>query len=661
MLATLALAAATCVAAPLPEPAGGWAVASPLLAAQQPHQATPLSRPPPCSAYAPLDGEANYGIGAEEGWLRLRLPPTLDEPRLLLRFAGLEQVCVYWPRRQAAPLRDCRQRATPAGLGGSDIGWLLRPPADFDPAGEIQLGAIAPLWLKLPLEYGSAEGLARASHRRQYYWGLYYGLLLASAVMGLVTFAAQREKMYLIFAAHVGALGVAVALWQGRFVAWEFAGISSVGLAPMLMGLAVAAGALFHRDFMATARTAPRASRGFGLVAAAAVGSALLVPLAPASASSAIGGLALLWVGLTLGTAMLRAKGGAQSARYVLAGTSVLLAAIVINALQALGLPLASPQATNLWLYVGVLSSTLFLVVAMTRRVRTMTLERDAALQVLGRQGAQASGISAERQARLAPKLQSALSRGLLELHYQPILRGRSGQLVALEGLLRWPRGPELEPVGSAETVALAQASGIGGKLSDFVLQRALADMAAWRGLGYAVPAVAINLRAEDLSVELPRRVFRALAAWRLPPSALQLEITEQALVRNLERAGKVVEALCDGGVEVWVDDFGSGYSALNYLRSLPATGVKLDRAFLQDYPAHPRARQLVEAVLGLARDLGLKVIVEGVETAEQQQRLNSEGDLLLQGFHYAEPLDAPALRGWLQQRRQQATQANAA
>ena len=266
MLATLALAAATCVAAPLPEPAGGWAVASPLLAAQQPHQATPLSRPPPCSAYAPLDGEANYGIGAEEGWLRLRLPPTLDEPRLLLRFAGLEQVCVYWPRRQAAPLRDCRQRATPAGLGGSDIGWLLRPPADFDPAGEIQLGAIAPLWLKLPLEYGSAEGLARASHRRQYYWGLYYGLLLASAVMGLVTFAAQREKMYLIFAAHVGALGVAVALWQGRFVAWEFAGISSVGLAPMLMGLAVAAGALFHRDFMATARTAPRASRGFGPV-----------------------------------------------------------------------------------------------------------------------------------------------------------------------------------------------------------------------------------------------------------------------------------------------------------------------------------------------------------------------------------------------------------
>lgn len=193
------------------------------------------------------------------------------------------------------------------------------------------------------------------------------------------------------------------------------------------------------------------------------------------------------------------------------------------------------------------------------------------------------------------------------------------------------------------------------------MLQRALADMAAWRGLGYAVPAVAINLRAEDLSVELPRRVFRALAAWRLPPSALQLEITEQALVRNLERAGKVVEALCDGGVEVWVDDFGSGYSALNYLRSLPATGVKLDRAFLQDYPAHPRARQLVEAVLGLARDLGLKVIVEGVETAEQQQRLNSEGDLLLQGFHYAEPLDAPALRGWLQQRRQQATQANAA
>ncbi len=647
---------ALCLAAPqLVAGPAGWAEVDQIelvTVDRQARHADPAASPPDCTAFSPHQGEVNLGLSSATAWLRFRPGTAGADQRLLLRFGGLSQVCAHWPLSSGGYQVDC---APNRGVRRVRQGFLLTPPETLDMEREAFVAARSKLWLKLPLEYGSADALAETEHAGQLYWGLYFGVLMGFALLGAVVFAGQRDVMYLYFAAHVACLGLALALWQGRFTAGLGAG--SIAIAPALIGLSLAAGALFYRDFLGTGGAAPKTHAGFGWLAGLASGCALLSLLAPQSGSSLLGLTALAWIGLAVFTALQRAWKGSRSARTMLLGLSLLLLALLVNAFQVLGWPLLGARRTNLLLYLGVLSSALFLVLAIAQRVRLLALERDRANRLLLRLDRQLAGaqLPMELQEHLERRLPVALGAGQLALHYQPLLDVQSGELLGAEALLRWPE-LEVPQIGPQALVEAAAQCGQSDTLTDWILRSALQQMSRWDEAGLPAIRVSVNLGADEFhQPELPQRIARALQDCAMPASRLALEITEHTLIHDLAQARRTIREIRDLGVGVWVDDFGAGYSSFNYLRTLPVSGIKLDRVFMQGFPEQAAALTLVRALLALARDLGLQVVVEGVENASQQDCLRAHGGVAVQGYFHARPMAAVDFQAWVQRRAQQA------
>jgi EAL domain-containing protein (putative c-di-GMP-specific phosphodiesterase class I) len=177
--------------------------------------------------------------------------------------------------------------------------------------------------------------------------------------------------------------------------------------------------------------------------------------------------------------------------------------------------------------------------------------------------------------------------------------------------------------------------------ITDFVIHQALDDASRWRSLSVEVP-VAINLPAPALvDLELPARLMSALGEHRIEAAALTIEITEDLYLDNLDHAGAVLNVLRQSGIRVAIDDFGSGYSALSYLRDLTIDEVKLDRDFIAPILIDPRAAAVVRAVVNLAHELGLTTVAEGVENAETAARLREYGCDVGQGYFFSAPLSA--------------------
>ncbi len=654
MIAQAALA--LCLAAPqLAAGPSGWAEVDHIqLVTMDPQAqyADPAGPRPACSAFSPHQGEVNLGLSKGTAWLRFRPGPTAGEPRLLVRFGGLSQLCAHWPLTSGGYRVDC---APDNGVRPVRQGFLLTPPAGLDAERDAYLAARSRLWLKLPLEYGLADALAEAEHAGQLYWGLYFGVLMGFALLGGVVFAGQRDVMYLYFAAHVACLGLALALWQGRFVTGL--GASSIAVAPAWIGLSLAAGALFYRDFLGTRGAAPASHGTFGLLAGLAAGCALLSLLVPRVGSSLLGLVALAWIALVVSTALRRAWKGSRSASTMLLGLSLLLLALLVNALQVLGSPLLEARRTNLLLYLGVLSSALFLVLAIAQRIRLLALERDRANRLLSRLDRQLAGaqLPMELQEQLERRLPPALAAGQLELHYQPLLDVQNAELLGAEALLRWPESG-LSPCSPQALVEAAAQCGQRDALTDWVLRSTLRQMDRWDEAGMPPVRVSVNLGADEFhQPELPQRIARALEDCGVTASRLALEITEHSLIHDLAQARRTIREIRDLGVGVWVDDFGAGYSSFNYLRTLPVSGIKLDRVFMQGFPQEASALTLVRALLALARDLGLQVVVEGVENASQQEALRADGGVAVQGYFHARPMAAAAFQQWVRQRERQA------
>jgi len=243
------------------------------------------------------------------------------------------------------------------------------------------------------------------------------------------------------------------------------------------------------------------------------------------------------------------------------------------------------------------------------------------------------------RRLRVERDLRRALDHGELYNVYQPIVDLQTGRTVAVEALVRWEHA-EHGHVSPADFIPVAEESGLIGRLGEHVLRRACRDASAWHDIDVSVNASARQLTDPSLAAT----VAAALADAGLPARRLVLELTETALMTDDAAAAQTLADLQALGVRLSLDDFGTGYSSLSYLHELPAKTLKLDRSFIARIADDHRARALVSAVVQLADALGLSVVAEGVETAEQSRELSRLGAAYAQGYLFCRPLKADAL-----------------
>jgi diguanylate cyclase (GGDEF)-like protein len=259
----------------------------------------------------------------------------------------------------------------------------------------------------------------------------------------------------------------------------------------------------------------------------------------------------------------------------------------------------------------------------------------------LGKNNYQFFSVELNRRARrrmeLERQLRRALERDELSLYYQPVVVLPSGAVETVEALLRWRAASgEVEP---AEFVPLAEETGLIVPIGAWVLRTALHQLRSWHDRGWLL-RVAVNLSARQFrDPGFADTVCRALSEVGLSGAVLDLEITESLLLQESERTVALMRRLQEIGVSFSVDDFGTGYSSLSYLKKLPITTLKIDRSFVRDLASDPDDAAIVTATLVLARALKLRVVAEGVETAEQEEFLRRHGCRRVQGYRYGRPL----------------------
>ena len=239
--------------------------------------------------------------------------------------------------------------------------------------------------------------------------------------------------------------------------------------------------------------------------------------------------------------------------------------------------------------------------------------------------------------------LRRALERSELEVHYQPQVGFATGEITSVEALLRW-NSPELGSVPPAKFIPLAEETGLIHPIGAWVLETACAQARAWQDAGLHPIRMCINVSARQLDERLVETVSRALDRTALPLSRIELEITESVMMSRDARTEAALQALRDLGIGFAIDDFGTGYASFDYLKRLPVRTLKLDGSFVGGVCDDANDIAIVAASVSLARSLGLRVVAEGVETAEQHSRLQSLGADDGQGYYFRRPLPAQEL-----------------
>ena len=238
----------------------------------------------------------------------------------------------------------------------------------------------------------------------------------------------------------------------------------------------------------------------------------------------------------------------------------------------------------------------------------------------------------------LVGELRRAIDEGELRVVFQPKVDLQDGRIVGAEALVRW-RHPVRGEVRPDEFVPIAEHTGLLRPLTLHVLDQALAACARWRAEGHAL-TVAVNLSVRNLlDAELPYDVSRLLASHGLAPDALELEITESALIADPARSLNSLQRLRELGVAIAIDDYGTGYSSLAYIRRMPVTALKIDKSFVIGMATDDNDGVIVRSTIDLGRNLGLTVVAEGVENAETWDRLVEYGCDLAQGYYFGRPM----------------------
>ncbi|CDF84522.1 diguanylate cyclase domain-containing protein [Pseudomonas knackmussii B13] len=241
----------------------------------------------------------------------------------------------------------------------------------------------------------------------------------------------------------------------------------------------------------------------------------------------------------------------------------------------------------------------------------------------------------------LLNSLRQAIERSELQLHYQLQFELASGEVVAAEALLRWQH-PELGAISPARFIPIAEESGLIVPLGEWTLRQACRQAAQWRTAGIGVPRVAVNLSPLQLHHHsLEDAVRRALQDASLPASALELELTESSLIADTAQVLHTLESLKRLGIKLSIDDFGTGYSSLGYLRRLPVDTLKIDQSFVRAMATSTDGTAIVEAIIQMARSLGLDTLAEGVEDQATASQLQQLGCQLAQGYFFARPVPA--------------------
>jgi diguanylate cyclase (GGDEF)-like protein len=253
----------------------------------------------------------------------------------------------------------------------------------------------------------------------------------------------------------------------------------------------------------------------------------------------------------------------------------------------------------------------------------------------------------------LESDLRHALERGEFFLHYQPKVEIASGLITGVEALLRW-KHPIRGLVPPLDFIPLAEETGLIVPIGEWVLAAACARTKSWQGRGLPKLSVAVNLSARQFAdTMLLAKLTRIIHASGLNPSLLELEITESVVMSNGESAVSVLEKLKSIGVQIAIDDFGTGYSSLGYLKRFPIDILKIDRSFIRDIPADSGDMKITRAIIAMAHGLRLKVVAEGVETAEQLKFLGSQSCDAVQGYFLYRPLQEEELADVLKRNRQ--------
>jgi diguanylate cyclase (GGDEF)-like protein len=241
---------------------------------------------------------------------------------------------------------------------------------------------------------------------------------------------------------------------------------------------------------------------------------------------------------------------------------------------------------------------------------------------------------SAHRRRALEMELRQALLLGQFEAYYQPQVSLRIGKVTGAEALIRW-RHPVRGLVGPEEFISFAEEVGLIVPIGEWILRRACRDAVRWRdGMRVAVNLSAAQFRTNRL-VDV---VISGLATEGLPPTRLELEVTESVLLEDTEATLRTLRQLRDLGVRVSLDDFGTGYSSLSYLRSFPFDKIKIDRSFVREATANANGAAIVQAIASLGAGLGMETIAEGVETKEQLELIIAKGCTEAQGFYFSPP-----------------------
>lgn len=234
-------------------------------------------------------------------------------------------------------------------------------------------------------------------------------------------------------------------------------------------------------------------------------------------------------------------------------------------------------------------------------------------------------------------------------LHFQPQVCPHNGQVIGLEALARWEH-PVMGHIPPDRFIPVAEETGLIQPLGDWIFWETCRNIRTFRDAGLENFRVAVNISAQQLRHEnLPLVVRGALACYDLRPSDLELEITESTAMQNPELTRSVLDQFAAMGILLSIDDFGTGYSSLAYLKHLPIHRLKLDRSFVRDIQTDPNDAAICSATVALGHNLGLEVVAEGVETAEQRDYLTALGCDILQGYLYSRPIPAGQIIRYLQ------------
>jgi diguanylate cyclase (GGDEF)-like protein/PAS domain S-box-containing protein len=261
-------------------------------------------------------------------------------------------------------------------------------------------------------------------------------------------------------------------------------------------------------------------------------------------------------------------------------------------------------------------------------------------------------GMDAEVKARVSTsaELREAIRANQFFLMYQPQVDISANRIVGLEALIRW-RHPTFGIVGPHRFIAEAEWNGLIVPLGRWVIREACHQARLWLDAGLEVPSIAVNLSGVQFKrpLELERDIVANLAEFAVPPHLLELELTESVLMEASRAHNNLLLHLREAGHRIAVDDFGTGYSSLDYLRCHPVDRIKIAQTFVRDLGIEPGNDAIVRAALGLARELNIEVVVEGVETLAQLELLKGWGGRIIQGYYFAKPLHvaevAPLLR----------------